>query len=67
VATATSLTAAENDAVAAKAGPGEAYFTYKGSEYFIARPPPKRRSPPITPLLNWSASMILLLLTIPVT
>jgi hypothetical protein len=36
VAAATSLAAAENDAVDAMAGPGVAYFNYKGSEYFIA-------------------------------
>jgi len=36
VASAKNLTAAEDDAVAALAGPGVAYFTYKGSEYFIA-------------------------------
>jgi hypothetical protein len=36
VATARSLTAAENAAVAAPDGPGVAYFNYHGSEYFIA-------------------------------
>jgi hypothetical protein len=36
VMTATTLTTAENAAVDAMAGPGVAYFNYKGSEYFIA-------------------------------
>jgi len=36
VASAKNLTAAENHAVAALDGPGVAYFTYKGNEYFVA-------------------------------
>jgi hypothetical protein len=36
VASATTLTAAENAAVAALSSPGVAFFNYKGSEYFIA-------------------------------
>jgi hypothetical protein len=36
VASSTSVTAAENAAVAAMAGPGVAYFTRHGNEYFIA-------------------------------
>ena len=36
VASATSLTTAENAAVATLASPGVAYFTFHGNEYFIA-------------------------------
>jgi hypothetical protein len=36
VASATTLTAAENAAVAAMAGPGVAFFNFGSSEYFIA-------------------------------
>ena len=36
MASATSLTAAENAAVAALGSPGVAYFSFHGNEYFIA-------------------------------
>jgi hypothetical protein len=50
VATARTLTAAENAAVAALDAPGVAYF-----KYFIAPPTPKR---PMTPSFTWSVFLI---------
>ena len=59
VASATSLTAAENAAVAAMASVGVAYFSFTATNTSSRRTThPKSRSAPMTPLSNWWASPI---------